>query len=264
MRDVRVFYGKEDLWTVPEEIYRGGAQRMEPYYVIMRLPGQEVEEFLLMLPFTPENKKNTISWLAARSDGENYGKLVGYILPKDKLTFGPIQVENRIEQDTAITERFALWGRGGSTVLRGNLLVIPIDNSFLYVEPVFLQGGAGGLPEMKAVIVATSDRLAMEQTLDEALEAVFGVGPSPTPTPTPGPTPTPSPGPSPSPTPPPDDEIAALAESIQLHIDRMEEFAGAGDWPAHGEELDALKDDVERLLELTGGQSLDLTLGLGL
>jgi len=174
MTNARVFYGKEDLWTVPEEVYRDTAQRMEPYYVIMRLPGEEQEEFLLMLPFTPEKKKNTIAWLAARSDGDNYGTLLAYYLPKEKLIYGPMQVENRIEQDTAITEQFALWGRGGSTVLRGNLLMIPIGDSFLYVEPVFLQGAAGGVPELKRVIVATKDSIAMKQTLDEALAAVFG------------------------------------------------------------------------------------------
>ncbi|TET18444.1 MAG: UPF0182 family protein, partial [Dehalococcoidia bacterium] len=140
MEKVADFYGKEDLWEIPEEIYRGTAQRMDPYYIIMRLPDEEKEEFLLMLPFTPANKKNTIAWLAARSDGDNYGTLLAYILPPEKLIFGPMQVENRIEQDTAITEQFALWGRGGSTVIRGNLLMIPIEDSFLYVEPVFLQG----------------------------------------------------------------------------------------------------------------------------
>ena len=171
---VEDFYGKEDLWEIPEEIYRGTAQRMEPYYIIMRLPDEEKEEFLLMLPFTPANKKNTIAWLAARSDGDNYGTLLAYNLPKEKLIYGPMQVENRIEQDTDITEQFALWGRGGSTVIRGNLLMIPIEDSFLYVEPVFLQGAAGGIPELKRVIIASGDRIAMEQTLDEALAAVFG------------------------------------------------------------------------------------------
>ncbi len=250
MQDVKVFYGKEDLWAFPQEIHRGTAQVLEPYYIIMRLPDEETEEFMLMLPFTPEDRDNTIAWLAGRSDGEHYGKLLAFNLPKDKLIFGPMQIENRISQDTAVAERLALWGRGGSAVIRGNLLMIPIEDSFLYVEPVFLQGSVGGLPELKAVIVATTDRLAMEQTLDEALDAVFGGRPTPTPAPTPTPGPTPSPGPSPTPAPPGD--VDELVESIQRHLDRMEEFAGAGDWGAHGEELDALKADVARLLELTG------------
>jgi uncharacterized membrane protein (UPF0182 family) len=252
MKDVKVFYGKEDLWTFPQEIYRGTAQLMEPYYVIMRLPEEGTEEFMLMLPFTPEDRDNTIAWLAGRSDGENYGKMLAFNLPKDKLIFGPMQIENRISQDTAVAERLALWSRGGSAVIRGNLLMIPIEDSFLYVEPVFLQGSSGGLPELKAVIVATTDRLAMEQTLDEALDAVFGGGPTPTPTPTPTPGPGPTPTPEPSPTPAPPGDVDELVESIQRHLDRMEAFAGAGDWGAHGEELDALKADVARLLELTG------------
>jgi len=253
MKDTKVFYGKEDLWTIPEEIYRGTAQRMEPYYVIMRLPGEEKEEFLLMLPLTPENKKNTVAWLAARSDGDNYGKLLAYFLPKDKLIYGPMQVENRIEQDTAITEQFALWGRGGSTVIRGNLLMIPIEDSFLYVEPVLLQGASGGLPELKRVIVASGDNLAMEQTLDGALDAIFGTGPAPTPTPTPEPTETPVPTPTPTPGGEPPGEIAALVEAIQEHLDKMQEYAGTGNWAAYGQEMDALDADIQRLAELTQG-----------
>jgi len=251
MQDIKVFYGAEDLWTIPEEIYQGTAQRLEPYYIIMRLPGEENEEFLLMLPFTPEKKKNTIAWLAGRSDGDNYGTLLAYNLPKDKLIFGTMQIENRIEQDTAVTEQFALWGRGGSTVIRGNLLMIPVEDSFLYVEPVFLQGASGGLPELKRVIIATSESLAMEQTLDEALAAVFGVGPSPTPTPTPTPTPGPTLTPTPTPTPAQPGEIAELVQSIQDHLEKMQEYAGAGAWTAYGEELDALQVDIERLAELT-------------
>jgi uncharacterized membrane protein (UPF0182 family) len=259
MQDVGVFYGKEDLWMVPEEIYRGTSQRMEPYYIIMRLPDEEKEEFLLMLPFTPSGKKNTIAWLSARSDGDNYGKMLAYKLPKEKLIYGPMQVENRIEQDTVITEQFALWGRGGSTVIRGNLLMIPIEDSFLYVEPVFLQGAAGGVPELKRVIVATGDRIAMEQTLEESLTAVFGGEPSPpeptptpTPTPTPpGPTPTPTPTPTVTTTPTPPGDVAALVEAIQEHVDKMQEYAGAGNWAAYGEEMDALEADIQRLVELT-------------
>ena len=247
MRDITVFYGKEDLWAFPGEIYRGAERMLEPYYTIMRLPDEEQEEFLLMLPFTPANKKNAIAWLAARSDGENYGTLLAYYMSKEKLIYGPMQVENRIEQDTEITEQFALWGRGGSSVIRGNLLMIPIEDSFLYVEPVFLQGASGGVPELKRVIVATGDRIAMEQTLDEALAAVFGEGP---------PTPTPTPGPGPTPTPPPNGgeppgDVAEILEMIQEHLSRMNEHAAAGDWASWGQELEslqALQTEIDRLL----------------
>jgi uncharacterized membrane protein (UPF0182 family) len=241
MRDPKVFYGKEDLWRFPQEFYRGSAQQMEPYYVIMRLPGEEREEFLLMLPFTPENRDNTIAWLAARSDGENYGRLLVYQLPKDKLIYGPKQVENRIVQDTKITEQFALWSRGGSNVLRGNLLMIPIEESFLYVEPVFLEGAIGGLPELKGVIVVIGDDIAMDTTLDGALAAVFETEP-------------PEPGPTPQPPPAPSGEIEELVESIQEHLDKMQAYAGAGDWAAYGEELDALEADIGRLAEITAGE----------
>ena len=241
MRDPKVFYGKEDLWRFPQEFYRGSAQQMEPYYVIMRLPGEESEEFLLMLPFTPENRDNTIAWLAARSDGEHYGRLLVYQLPKDKLIYGPKQVENRIVQDTKITEQFALWSRGGSNVLRGNLLMIPIENSFLYVEPVFLEGAIGGLPELKGVIVVIGDDIAMDVTLDGALAAIFESGP-------------PGPGPTPQPPPVPSGEIEELVESIQDHLDKMREYAGAGNWAAYGGELEALEADIERLAEITAGE----------
>jgi len=243
--DIKEFYGNEDLWTFPDEIYRGTAQRMDPYYTIMRLPGEEQEEFLLLLPFTPENKKNTISWLAARSDGDNYGKMLAYELTKDKLVYGPIQIENRIEQDTDITKEFALWGQGGSTVIRGNLLMIPIDDSFLYVEPVFLQSRSGGVPELKRVIVATGDKIAMEQTLDMSLKAVFeGQITEPTPTPTP------STEPSPTPSPPPSGDIEELVDIIQEHLVKMQEYAGAGNWSDYGAEMEALEDDILRLKEL--------------
>jgi len=180
MRDARVFYNKEDLWAVPKEFYAGKEQLIEPYYIIMRLPDEEKEEFLLMLPFTPVNKNNTIGWLAARCDGENYGKLLAYLFPKERLVYGPSQIENRIQQDTVITEQLALWGRGGSRVIRGNLLLIPLGKSNLYVEPVFLQAEAGGLPQLKRVIVVAGEQIAMEPTLQASIAAIFGAEAPPT------------------------------------------------------------------------------------
>ncbi|MFQ5826761.1 MAG: UPF0182 family protein, partial [Dehalococcoidia bacterium] len=207
MKDVKVFYGKEDLWAIPKELYYGAEQQMEPYYIIIRLPEESEEEFLLMLPFTPANKKNTIGWLAARSDGDNYGKLLAYKFPKDKLVYGPAQIENRINQETTITEQFALWSRGGARFIQGNLLLIPIGDSLLYVEPIFLQAQAGGLPELKRVIVATAEQApVMHNTLQESLSALFGgVTPPATPPTTPFPTP---PGKHPT-------EVAELVELVQ-------------------------------------------------
>ncbi|MBA7495908.1 hypothetical protein ES702_06504 [subsurface metagenome] len=241
MEDARVFYNKEDLWAVPKELYFGTEQAMEPYYILMRLPDEEKEEFLLMLPFTPVNKNNTIGWLAARCDGENYGKLLAYLFPKERLVMGPSQIENRIGQDTVITEQLALWGRGGSRVIRGNLLLIPLGKSILYVEPVFLQAEGGGLPQLKRVIIAAGDQIAMEPTLGESIAAIFGTEVPPT-EPKP-PTPT-------EPGEPVSAEVASLIEKAQQHYDKAQQYLKAGDWAGYGEELAALKAVLDRLAEL--------------
>lgn len=174
MKDPRVFYNKEDAWVIPDEIYRGSRQQMQPYYVIMNLPGEEKEEFILMLPFTPRNKENMIGWMAARSDGDAYGSLVVYQFSKQELTYGPMQIEARIDQDTEISQDITLWSQSGSSVLRGNTLVIPIEDSIIYVEPLYLEATEKGtLPQLKRVIVAYGDRLTMEDTLTEALTVIF-------------------------------------------------------------------------------------------
>ena len=242
MRDVRVFYNKEDLWAIPREIYAGTEQLTEPYYIIMRLPDEEKEEFLLMLPFTPVNKNNTIGWLAARSDGENYGNLLAYLFPKERLVYGPSQIENRIGQDTVITEQLALWGRGGSRVIRGNLLLIPLGKSIIYVEPVFLEAEAGGLPQLKRVIVAASDQIAMEPTLQESITAIFGAEALPI---EPGEPSVPvEPG---EPTAP---DIADLIAEAQQHYNKAQQYLQAGDWTGYGEELEALQAVLEQLAGL--------------
>ena len=236
MEDARVFYNKEDLWAIPKELYFGTEQPMEPYYIIMRLPDEEKEEFLLMLPFTPVRKNNTIGWLAARSDGENYGKLLAYLFPKERLVYGPSQIENRISQDTIITEQLALWGRGGSRVIRGNLLLIPLGESILYVEPVFLQAEGGGLPQLKRVIVAAGDQIAMEPTLQASIAAIFGAEASPT-----------EPVEPEEPVAP---DIASLIAEAQEHYNKAQQYLQAGDWASYGEELDALEAVLARLAEL--------------
>ena len=173
MDNPQVFYNQEDLWNVPKEVYAGNEQLMDAYYIIMRLPQEKKEEFLLMLPFTPNNKDNMISWLAARSDMPNYGKLIVYKFPKDKLIYGPRQIEARIDQQTEISQQFTLWGQVGSRVIRGNLLAIPIEQSILYVEPIYLEASNGELPELKRVIAAYDKNVAMEPGLDAALSNVF-------------------------------------------------------------------------------------------
>ena len=245
MKDSRVFYNKEDLWEVPREVYFGPEQSMDPYYIIMRLPEEDMEEFLLMLPFTPANKKNTIGWLAARCDGDNYGKLLAYSFPKEEWVDGPSQIENRIGQDTVITEQLALWGRGGSTVLRGNLLLIPLGESILYVEPVFLQAEGGGLPELKRVIVAAGDKIAMTPNLRESLAVIFG---EETPVVE---EPDVTPPVEVEPETPVTGDIAELIEQAQVHYEKAQEYVQDGDWAGFGKEWDALQDVLEKLAELT-------------
>ncbi len=248
MRDARVFYNKEDLWSVPREVYAGQEQLMDPYYVIMRLPSESMEEFLLMLPFTPVNKNNTIGWLAARCDGDNYGKLLAYLFPKERLVYGPSQIENRIQQDTTITEQLALWGRGGSQVLRGNLLFIPIERSNIYVEPVFLQAETGGLPELKRVIVAVGEKIAMTESLMGSLQSILGgVAPPPPSEPS-----EPSEPQEPGGMPP---EIADLVAEAQQHYEQAQEYLQTGDWAGYGSELEALQETLDRLAELAGPSS---------
>src|SRR2546428_76959 len=178
MRDTQVFYNKEDLWSVPVRSVDGRERAMEPYYLILRLPGEPKEEFVLLIPFNPSKKDNLSAWLAARSDPPHYGKLVVYNFPKQKLIYGPRQIEARIDQDSFISQQLSLWNQRGSQVIRGNLLVIPIERSLVYVEPLYIAAEKGQLPELKRVIVGFGDRIAMEETLDGAMARVFG-GPAP-------------------------------------------------------------------------------------
>jgi uncharacterized membrane protein (UPF0182 family) len=163
----QVFYNGEDVWAVPKEKYGGDVIAMEPYYVLMRLPEEQGLQYLLMTPVVPQNRDNMIAWIAARSDPPDYGQLLVYKLPKDRLILGPIQVEATIDQDTLISQQLSLWDQRGSRVIRGNLLVVPVDHSFLYVEPVYLVAEASDIPQLKRVIVSDGQRLAMEPTLEE-------------------------------------------------------------------------------------------------
>ena len=206
-----------------------------------------------MLPFTPVNKNNTIGWIAGRCDGENYGKLLAYHFPKDRMVYGPSQIENRIQQDTIITEQLALWGRGGSRVIRGNLLMIPLGKSNLYVEPVFLQAEAGGLPELKRVIVAAGDQIAMEPTLAESIAAIFGTEVPPTEPEVKPPAPAEPEVKPPAPAEPQEPvaaDVASLIEEAQQHYDKAQQYLTVGDWAGYGKELDALKVVLDRLVEL--------------
>ncbi|MBD2336801.1 UPF0182 family protein [Calothrix sp. FACHB-156] len=173
MTDTQVFYNREDQWQIPNEIYGNQSRPVEPYYLITSLPNVPFEEFLLLLPYTPKQRTNLIAWLAARSDGQNYGKLLLYAFPKERLIYGPEQIEARINQDPVISQQISLWNRQGSRAIQGNLLVIPIEQSLLYVEPIYLEATQNSLPTLVRVVVAYENRIVMAQTLEQALKAIF-------------------------------------------------------------------------------------------
>ena len=236
-----VFYNREDLWQFPRQPAGsdgGGPRdvaRMAPYYMIMRLPGEARAEFVLMLPMAPSQRENMIAWLAARCDPPDYGKVVVYEFPKDKLVYGPFQIEARIQQNTDISQQISLWNQMGSRVIRGHLLVVPIENSILYVSPLYLRAQTGQLPELKRVIAAYGDRVVMEETLGAALAALFKeTAPQPV---RPGEAgAVPSAGPA-----------DARAREALAHYDRAIEHLKAGDWSGFGAELDALRPLLETL-----------------
>ena len=173
MEDPQVFYNREDLWRVPNEIYGSEQQPVAPYYLITKLPTETAEEFILLLPFTPVSRNNLIAWIAGRSDGGDYGKLLLYLFPKQRLVYGPEQIEALINQDPVISEQISLWNRQGSKALQGNLLVIPIEQSLLYVEPLYLEAERNSLPTLIRVIAAYENRIVMAESLDLALKALF-------------------------------------------------------------------------------------------
>jgi len=174
MTDPQVFYNREDLWVPPREKYDGKVTPMEPYYILMKLPDSDQLEYLLMSPFTPANRDNMIAWMAARCDFPDYGKMMFYELPKEKLIFGPNQVGAMIDQNTTISQQLTLWDQKGSGVIRGKLVVIPIEKSFLYVVPLYLRAEGTNFPQLKRVIAATGNKVVMEPTLEEALSSLFG------------------------------------------------------------------------------------------
>ena len=220
----QVFYNREDVWAPPHEKFGGKAVQMEPYYVLMKLPGENRLGFLLMIPVTPRNRDNMIAWMAARSDFPGYGEMIVYKLSKDNLVLGPLQIGATIDQDTTISRQLTLWDQRGSHVIRGNLLVVPIDQSFLYVEPVFLLAEGTNIPQLKRVIVSDGNHLAMESTLAKALQVVFGEQPS---------------------TP---ETVAPQAPTFgpREALSEAEQALRRGDWPAFGRAWEQLKSLLER------------------
>ncbi|WP_422001599.1 UPF0182 family protein [Reyranella sp.] len=255
MDSPEVFYNREDLWQFPRQhgaldeadarprlVGTRDVPRMAPYYMIMKLPGESHAELVLMLPMVPNQRDNMIAWLAARCDGADYGKLVVFEFPKDKLVYGPFQIEARIQQNTEISQQISLWNQMGSRVIRGHLLVVPVDNSILYVSPLYLRAATGQLPELKRVIAAYGDRVVMEETLGAALAALFrdhepAVPRRPV-------------GVAPREQAPPD----TPARQALAHYDRALERLKAGDWAGFGAEFDALGPLLEALSRAEDGR----------
>lgn len=250
MTNPEVFYNQEDLWRFPEQLYEDEKETMEPYYVIMRLPDSDQEEFLLILPFTPVNKDNMVAWLAARCDGENYGTSLLYEFPKQELIYGPQQIEARIDQTPLISQQLTLWSQEGSKVIRGDLLIIPIENSLLYVEPIYLRAEQAELPELQRVIVAYDEQIVMSETLDGALNEIFGAsGTQPTPTPQPETTAASVEQPSTTPTP---NLSPQVQQALQLY-QQSQDALKAGNWSEYGR----LTDELEQVLLQLNGERVE-------
>jgi uncharacterized protein len=232
MTDPKVFYNKENLW----EIAALGDKSMEPYYTIMKLPGEKVEEYILLLPFTPSNRDNLAAWLTARCDEPNYGKIRAYTFPRDRLIYGPKQIDARINQDSFISQQLTLWNQRGSEVIRGSMLVIPIEKSLLYVQPLFLAADKSALPELKRVIVAFGDQVVMEENLELALQRLFGGKNAPPRVVKEAPVDMKS-------------STSTLAKEAMSIYERATNLQRQGDWAGYGEELRKLEQVLKRMAQ---------------
>jgi len=241
-------FAREDVWAIPtaQNSPTTAAAPVTPYYVLFRLPGQQQAEFLLIMPFTPLNKNNLVSWLAARSDGAHYGEYTAYVLPKGKVIDGPQLVANRINQNTTISADFTLFSQAGSQVQQGNLLVVPIGNSFLYFEPVYLRAREqSALPELKKVILANQNQVVYTDTLDQAIQQLVGTAPPPTST-----------------GPPPSTYTAAQVAQIQSLVAQANQHYQAayaalarGDFTTFGTEMQTVGQILQQLQTISGASS---------
>lgn len=246
MEDPRDFYNKEDKWNIPEELFGGKKESIKPYYVVMRLPGEKQPEYLLMIPFTPAKRENMVGWLCARSDGYHYGQMLVYHFPKQKLVYGPMQIEARIDQDGDISKELSLWNQRGSSTFRGNLMVIPIEGSLLYVEPLYLQAEQSQIPELRRVIVVYGEWVVMERTLNQALEKIFGGNHPPVKN---GSTSTNDE------LPPATLSIEELVKTARQTYDEAMKRLSAGDWAGYGESMKELEAIIKELEKATGTSS---------
>jgi uncharacterized protein len=245
MLNPAVFYNREDQWEVPTFEVGGQASPMQPYYTIMKLPGETGAEFIQMLPFTPRQKDNLAAWMVARSDGENYGRLMVFQFPKQTVIFGPRQIAARISQDQVIAPQITLWNQQGSEVIQGTLLVIPIEESLVYIRPLYLRAAGGSIPELKRVIVAYQNQIVMEETLEGALDRIFpGAGRPPRPMVPVGELE----GLEGMGEPAPDDAASgALAAQARSHYQRALQAQRDGNWALYGEEIARLGQILEKM-----------------
>lgn len=252
VQDPQIFYTGSDRWEIPKEITGSSREQnpMESYYVVMTLPKEQSEEFLLMRPFTPANKNNMSSWMAARCDPKDYGKLVLYLFPTQKLVYGPSQIESRIDQDPTISQKLTLWSQQGSSVNRGNMMVIPIQHSLMYIKPLYLESTTSKIPQLTAVIVAYGDKIEMADTLNEALNAVFGSSEATSqaaPAETSAPTQSGKAAPS-----APTTAVRKLIDQAFSQYNRAQDAQRKGDWAAYGEQQKQLQQTLKQLKQTSG------------
>ena len=247
MQDPQVFYNKEDLWTIPRLPQDGREREMDPYFTIMRLPGEAKEEFVLLEAFNPSGRDNMIAVMAARADAPNYGRLIAYTFPKQKLVYGPRNVDARINQDPVISQQVSLWNQQGSRVLRGSLFAIPIDQSLIYIQPLYLAAEQGGaLPELRRVVVAYGNQIAMEPSLDLALQRIFGGrmrGDEAVARPA---------APGAASVAAPDGMLAGLVQRAWEAWQKAQEALQRSDWSAYGQEQKRLEDPKGRAAPFLG------------
>jgi len=242
MQDPQVFYNKEDLWNIPRMMQDGRDHEMEPYFTIMRLPGEKREEFTLLTGFNPARRDNMIAIIAARADAPNYGSLIVYTFPKQKLVYGPRQIDARVNQDPVISAAFSLWNQQGSRVLRGSLLAIPIEESLIYVQPIYLSAEQGALPELRRVIVAFGNQIAMEPTLEQSLQRIFGGRVR-------GDEAAPARGADGKPAPALTGAVMGLAQKAWDAWQRGQDAIKRGDWAAYGQAQKQLEETLRQLRE---------------
>jgi uncharacterized membrane protein (UPF0182 family) len=243
MEEPDAFYHREDEWQYPG--VEKGTPNATPFmrHIILRLPGEPGTEFIYMTPFTPRGKDNLAAWMAARMDGANYGRLVAYRFPKQSLVYGPRQIANRINQETSISQQITLWDQKGSRVIRGELLVIPIRESLIYVQPLYLRAEGGAIPELKRVVVAHENQVAMGETLEEGLALLFGAGAGATPRPVA----TAADSLTAAPSAVISSAVADLLRQAQQHYDRAIAAQRVGDWATYGREIDQLGAVIKQL-----------------